>query len=1151
MASWWQNTEAIRDSLQSGVQSIKQATKDIAQELAEVEEEEFEDADAELEYRANGASRFEAMYMDLEKAYNAQRKELEEIRSVNAINQQSARTLTADLDAAQETNGRLRQQHQSATHRVAELEQRISRLSSGRVPGDGDTDSVSAELREQIETTSTENVHLKERLSAAQEELHEFKRKTKSKWDEVKSRFQGQRQNTKALEQQVAEWRQKYQDLAASKASSQDAAAGDDETVKALRAELEDERRHRVEEEASFRESLSALKAQSQSALDEVTRKMEDIESKLARSDAKCRELEAVNERDAQSMAVLSSQHQQYKVLVEEQKREMEALREEMAQSKDNALKQLSMDDQTKRIVDDLKADNARWSDKNGVLRETVHRLQSQISSMESECERFKGTVTRRLRAIKQLHAQSVAEKEGLKNGYQEVACKYRQMEAEYMDHRGKVDGIESRHEQEVADLKEAVETLRAECVRNESLRSEAISGHEAMQSSNVVLKQEVANLEAQMRESMGDFQTLVQQKEAESMQQIDDFLRSLYAVLFKHGVVTRSDTESEGQSTALPPIEVQLRALSEWMETATAQRVESEDAAEEEQIGVIVKQCGVSRVLAAKLLSEHHGDADAVVLELTSSSNAAMKEQASLHRERAVHRERVAELESARKRMALEVEEAQSAAKAMRLESEALAAELKGEREKYEALETRYISACNEVDEVTNAKNEVEDECDRLLEAAEHHQSVLEEERMSTQELIEAEQERADRAVADLKRLEDAHKVLEAQKADLTKQLHSKMKSELISDQDRSSNLLSLRSEMEAVRGENERLKLTLNSVKELHTKSVAEKDGDIIELNTVINALKMECEELRALQSDYLELTASNRALKDQFAAKREAFDNLQIAFDALQTQSRKMKATMPRHSASGGSASGSISVGGDGGANGGRDEGGVEQRLREEVAAMTLKYQNQTKQLQEVRGKFTQSQKYQIRLEHETAQLRSLCSKTAHKLKSMAHSDDNIDRKIIIKLLVTFFDRWYNGGDTKEVIELIAKILNFDEKEKQKCRVYSASHSAVGGLWGFATSWITAADPDESKQGDGAMDSEERAQDLGSLWVEFLLNELGDNEIETDGAGTTERNEDALTEQSVESRQMSMPLSAESAELETNTVTTTSDTNASSGS
>ncbi len=109
-------------------------------------------------------------------------------------------------------------------------------------------------------------------------------------------------------------------------------------------------------------------------------------------------------------------------------------------------------------------------------------------------------------------------------------------------------------------------------------------------------------------------------------------------------------------------------------------------------------------------------------------------------------------------------------------------------------------------------------------------------------------------RETARLLLADGAHKVVMAQKADLEakwlEKIESKMKSELLSDHDRSSNLKSLRSEMDTVRGENDRLKVALSAMKELHQKSVAEKDGDVLELNTVINALKRECEELRALQ-------------------------------------------------------------------------------------------------------------------------------------------------------------------------------------------------------------------------------------------------------------------------------------------------------------
>ena len=119
----------------------------------------------------------------------------------------------------------------------------------------------------------------------------------------------------------------------------------------------------------------------------------------------------------------------QYVVLAEEQQREMEALREEMEQSTRSALQQLSMDDETRRVVDQLTADNARWSDKNGALKASVHALQARICRMQSEVEQFKGTVSRRLQeevrpAVVALHDECG----GLKRGYQEVVSKYRQV---------------------------------------------------------------------------------------------------------------------------------------------------------------------------------------------------------------------------------------------------------------------------------------------------------------------------------------------------------------------------------------------------------------------------------------------------------------------------------------------------------------------------------------------------------------------------------------------------------------------------------------------------------------------------------------------------------------------------------------------------
>ena len=69
-------------------------------------------------------------------------------------------------------------------------------------------------------------------------------------------------------------------------------------------------------------------------------------------------------------------------------------------------------------------------------------------------------------------------------------------MESEHADYRGKVDGIKSQYKTEIADLEETVKVLEADCTRKESMRLEAMSGHETLKSSNLMLKREMQDLE-------------------------------------------------------------------------------------------------------------------------------------------------------------------------------------------------------------------------------------------------------------------------------------------------------------------------------------------------------------------------------------------------------------------------------------------------------------------------------------------------------------------------------------------------------------------------------------------------------------------------------------------------------------------------------
>ena len=130
--SWWDGTNSLRDQLTSGVESLKKATQDIANELAEVEQtDEYTEEDQELQYGTNNEEmlRFQQMYDELQNAYNLKEKELNELRSANQINQSSSHKLSDDLTKTQQINKKLRAEHRNATKQIDELQSKIQQLS--------------------------------------------------------------------------------------------------------------------------------------------------------------------------------------------------------------------------------------------------------------------------------------------------------------------------------------------------------------------------------------------------------------------------------------------------------------------------------------------------------------------------------------------------------------------------------------------------------------------------------------------------------------------------------------------------------------------------------------------------------------------------------------------------------------------------------------------------------------------------------------------------------------------------------------------------------------------------------------------------------------------------------------------------------------
>lgn len=144
-----------------------------------------------------------------------------------------------------------------------------------------------------------------EELSKVKAELHDFKKKTKIKWDGVKSKFQVERQNSKKLEQ-VKVPKQCHPNMSTHKKQE-----NKDLKLKLLQLsenqtdnELVDELRAKIKE-------LNESKLQNENAFNEITIKFKEIENKLSESNAKCISFEQEIENDKQHMISLSNQHEQ------------------------------------------------------------------------------------------------------------------------------------------------------------------------------------------------------------------------------------------------------------------------------------------------------------------------------------------------------------------------------------------------------------------------------------------------------------------------------------------------------------------------------------------------------------------------------------------------------------------------------------------------------------------------------------------------------------------------------------------------------------------------------------------------------------------------------------------------------------------------
>ncbi|KAJ6940445.1 hypothetical protein NC651_006550 [Populus alba x Populus x berolinensis] len=172
----------------------------------------------------------------------------------------------------------------------------------------------------------------------------------------------------------------------------------------------------------------------------------------------------------------------------------------------------------------------------------------------------------------------------------------------------------------------------------------------------------------------------------------------------------------------------------------------------------------------------------------------------------------------------------------------------------------------------------------------------------------------------------------------------------------------------------------------------------------------------------------------------------------------------------------------------------ERGTEEAKREKEVVLA--------KLSDTERKFAEGKSRVNKLEEDNEKLRRAVEQSMTRLNRMSmDSDFLVDRRIVIKLLVTFFQR----NHSKEVLDLMVRMLGFSDEDKQ--RIGAAQQGGKGvvrgvlGLPGRLVGGILGG-----SAADGQTNLASDNQSFADMWVDFLLKETVEREKRGSGQEDT---------------------------------------------
>ncbi|RID54622.1 hypothetical protein BRARA_G01927 [Brassica rapa] len=155
---------------------------------------------------------------------------------------------------------------------------------------------------------------------------------------------------------------------------------------------------------------------------------------------------------------------------------------------------------------------------------------------------------------------------------------------------------------------------------------------------------------------------------------------------------------------------------------------------------------------------------------------------------------------------------------------------------------------------------------------------------------------------------------------------------------------------------------------------------------------------------------------------------------------------------------------------------------------------------------------------KVEEDNAKVRRVLEQSMTRLNRMSMESDNlVDRRIVIKLLVTYFQK----NHSKEVLDLMVRMLGFSEEDKERIGVaqQGGGKGVVRGVLGFPGRFVGGilGGKTAGSHANAASDN----QSFADLWVDFLLKDAEERErreAEETAAATKAKQDSEKTKQDV---------------------------------